>query len=504
MHDPSLHLFVDDYHIRNAHCLKRVFFPLEQDHQAVLIDGPGRYFAWACVQRENERFRCWYHSVARVIGSDLAKAGVWGTGSDIGYYSGRHAESIPAHQLSCCGYAESPDGVAWTRPNLGLIDWQGNTNNNLCFDGSGPAAQFDGFVTNLDSVSVLRDDSDPDPAKRYKMINHWESIHCWEGPDKHPELKRPKELLDKFWSHRAKYLTTSPDGIHWEKTITRIKSVEGGDYCGVVRDERNGRWLFADRPAVGLGTGYFRLAGSSASKDLYHLPAHLEHVMYPGEFEEYGYRYEHHGWTPFNYGDQDLGVLELSIGGTPIMGVLCAHRDGQQWKVLNYDTPLLKIGPTGADDDTIVAVTRNAPFAVGEKLRFYYNGRHGGGDRKDRFGGLFPAHLRLDGFAGMTVDTVAAQRHNKPAVLQTQMLRITQPQMQLNIQRHNQSAQVAVLDDSMTPIPGYDVTDCLPIDEDATRAVVRWRDHADLAALKGQDVHVNIKLNAGTIYSIRL
>jgi len=39
---------------------------------------------------------------------------------------------------------------------------------------------------------------------------------------------------------------------------------------------------------------------------------------------------------------------------------------------------------------------------------------------------------------------------------------------------------------------------------DATRAVVRWRDHADLAALKGQDVHVNIKLNAGTIYSIRL
>src|SRR5262249_42909082 len=158
-------------------------------------------------------------------------------------------------------------------------------------------------------------------------------------------------------------------------------------------------------------------------------------------------RYEHHGWTPFNYGDQDLAVLELSIVGAPVLGILCSHRDGQRWKITNYHTPLLQIGPKGADDDTIAAVTRNAPFAVGDKLRFYYNGRRGGGERKDRFGGLFPGHLRLDGFAGMTVDTVACQRYKEPAVLQTQMIRVTQPQMQINIQGHHQSAQVALLDD---------------------------------------------------------
>src|SRR5439155_4124944 len=298
-----------------------------------------------------------------------------------------------------------------------------------------------------DSVSVVRDDAASDPQKRYKMINHWESLHCWD--ERAPNLDRPKDWRDKFWAHRAKYLTTSPDGIHWEPTITFIKNAEGGDYCGVLRDERNQRWLFTDRPTVGLGVGYCRLAGLSASKDLYHWPEHLEQVMYPGEFEDYGRRYEHHGWTPFNYGDQDLAVLELSIVGQPVLGILCSHRDGQRWQILSYDPPLLKVGPKGADDDTIAAVTRNAPFAAGDRLRFFYNGRRGTGDRKDRFGGIFAAHLRLDGFAGLIVDTLALDRHKKPAVLQTQMLRVTQNQLQLNLAAHRGSAAVALLDDSM-------------------------------------------------------
>jgi len=318
------------------------------------------------------------------------------------------------------------------------------------------------------------------------------------------KLDRPKELIDRFWSHRAKYLTTSPDGVHWHPEITRIKNAEGGDYCGVVRDQRNEQWLFTDRPTVGLGTGYCRLAGLSASKDLYTWPPHLEMVMFPGAFEDYGHRYEHHGWTPFNYGDEDLAVLELSVIGAPKLGILCSHRDRERWKILSYDVPLLSVGPKGADDETIAAVTRNAPFAVGDKLRFYYNGRRGSGDRKDRFGGIFAAHLRLDGFAGMTVDTASVERNQKPSVLQTQPLRVTQKQLELNIAGHHQSAQVALLDDAMTAIPGFDVPDCLPIEEDATRAVARWKNRTDLSSLKGQDLHVQIKLTAGTIYAVRI
>lgn len=61
-------------------------------------------------------------------------------------------------------YAESIDGVTWTKPNLGLVKYKGNKNNNLLPMGGGPW----GFV----NIKVLKDEADPDPSRRYKMTSH--------------------------------------------------------------------------------------------------------------------------------------------------------------------------------------------------------------------------------------------------------------------------------------------------------------------------------------------
>jgi hypothetical protein len=114
------------------------------------------------------------------------------------------------------------------------------------------------------------------------------------------------------------------------------------------------------------------------------------------------------------------------------------------------------------------------------------------------------AEMRLDGFAGMAVDNVAVQRYKQPAALQTQALRIMNDGLELNIKGHLQSAKVALLDESLKPVEGYDISDSLPIDEDSVRAAVRWKDRADISAIKGRDVHVLIKLEAGSIYAIRV
>src|SRR6185369_4151831 len=116
-----------------------------------------------------------------------------------------------------------------------------------------------------------------------------------------------------------------------------------------------------DRPQVGLPTGYCRLAGLNVSDDLYHWQDHTEQVVRPGEAEDYGRRFEHHGFTPFNYGDQDLGFLEISIGGQPIQSLLLSHRDGQPWHIVSRE-PVLEVGPKGSRDGGIAVVTRNAPF----------------------------------------------------------------------------------------------------------------------------------------------
>ena len=61
-------------------------------------------------------------------------------------------------------YAESEDGFHWVKPNLGLVEYRGNKNNNLILTDPAPL----GFV----NLKVLADPADPDPSRRYKISTH--------------------------------------------------------------------------------------------------------------------------------------------------------------------------------------------------------------------------------------------------------------------------------------------------------------------------------------------
>jgi hypothetical protein len=57
------------------------------------------------------------------------------------YYRGRHAcylvckDRPNTRDLHC--YAESPDGIHRARPDLSLFDWDGDTRNDIVWDGVG-------------------------------------------------------------------------------------------------------------------------------------------------------------------------------------------------------------------------------------------------------------------------------------------------------------------------------------------------------------------------------
>jgi hypothetical protein len=85
--------------------------------------------------------------------------------------------------LSC--YAESTDGVHWTKPNLGLTEFAGNRNNNIVF----ACSEAGGIMPNhifLDARAKL--------SERYKMIAS--------------KFDEPNQA----W---AVHGGISPDGIHW-------------------------------------------------------------------------------------------------------------------------------------------------------------------------------------------------------------------------------------------------------------------------------------------------
>ncbi|MCF3650477.1 hypothetical protein [Synoicihabitans lomoniglobus] len=135
---------------------------------------------YGSVIREENRFRMWYYAVHTVS-----------TEGAIG--------------VSPVCYAESIDGEIWTRPHLGQVDWKGNRDNNLVALGPDPTEACSG-------VSVIRDDTDPDPARRYKMVF-----------GKQIETAAQQRLgVSRRWVVRT---AVSPDGLTW----TQLPQVVSGD-----------------------------------------------------------------------------------------------------------------------------------------------------------------------------------------------------------------------------------------------------------------------------------
>ena len=54
-------------------------------------------------------------------------------------------------------YATSRNGIFWERPNLGVVEHNGSTDNNIFLD--------DACVLN-----VIKEPNDPDPDRRYKAL----------------------------------------------------------------------------------------------------------------------------------------------------------------------------------------------------------------------------------------------------------------------------------------------------------------------------------------------
>ena len=95
---------------------------------------------YGSVVREGGKFRMWYVAFDDDAGNKVASAR-W----------------RPA-------YAESEDGVKWTKPNLGLVNFGGNKNNNLI--------RTDPANLGLINLKVLADPDEPNPERRYKISTH--------------------------------------------------------------------------------------------------------------------------------------------------------------------------------------------------------------------------------------------------------------------------------------------------------------------------------------------
>ena len=66
-------------------------------------------------------------------------------------------------------YAESNDGIHWVKPNLRQLEFKGSRDNN--------ALKLPDISTQM--AGVIKDESDPDPSRRYKMVYNTHSGGTW-------------------------------------------------------------------------------------------------------------------------------------------------------------------------------------------------------------------------------------------------------------------------------------------------------------------------------------
>ena len=106
------------------------------------------------------------------------------------YYPVSHGKTPSEITQGPVCYAESDDGITWSKPSLGQVEFKGSKENN--------GIKLPEKV--IEGVHVIKDVDDPDPKRRYKMV---------------------------YNAHNGRTFTiqtaTSPDGIHWTTPPTYPK-----------------------------------------------------------------------------------------------------------------------------------------------------------------------------------------------------------------------------------------------------------------------------------------
>ncbi len=378
-------------------------------------------------------------------------------------------------------YAESPDGLNWTKPNLGLVEFNGNKNNNLILTEPAPL----GFV----NLKVLKDDADPDPQRRYKATGH------------------------VYFRHNTRLGTlapfTSSDGLRW-KLVKDVKPksaelLEQDLVIPAVHFEPSGglyKWdgmfyasgqnsMNSTRPYHGRVTRMYRSAdfvnwSQTSTLGFVRLPQHT--ILGPGRSREG--EQTHEGNSVWNRGNMLIGISGLWHGAVEWKDVtidlgLMLSNDGNNFREPAHEWTWLKRGDDGAWDQG--GLLQGQGFEnIGEQTFIYYGAwdpRHWE-DSPPR-GGIGIAMLPRDRFGDLVVETVGKgtgdyQLPDITSEFVTNSIPVEQgsaPRFFLNAEGLGKEAalRIEILDHVEKPIPAFSGEHAVMVSRSGFQTPIEWK-----------------------------
>jgi hypothetical protein len=366
------------------------------------------------------------------------------------------------------GYAESPDGIHWAKPSLGLIEFQGSKDNNLVWPTPGDGA----YVLSVfkDGNPCCRED------ERYKAMAI--EVGCkamvglvspdglrWKRVQQMPIIPGPVEEphFDSynimFWDEARGYYVAYLRG--WRQPVRRIRRGVSTDFIHWSRLEHLD---LGDTPDEHLyknaGQPYYR------RPDIY--------LMFPKRFMP----------------DRQVNPEMKEPGLSDI--VFMFSRDG-----LHFDRRFMEAFVRPGRDlknwrDRAIEVGPNVvPTGPGEMSFYLFENYQWPSIYLRRMA------LREDGFVSVHADYAGGEFVTRPLVLAGQELTLNYATSAAG------SIRVEVQDAAGNAIPGFTLAEAPEIYGDELERVVSWTHGAALGALAGQTIRLRVVMKDGDLYSLR-
>lgn len=527
-YDPIRRLFLDDHHIQSMTGLSRVYHQPAKDPAPVIVpDKPWKTNGWV-------RPVGWYpYGSHTQIWSppawnpELSKWQLW-------YQGGK--EGLPL-------YAESTDGVNWVKPNLGLVKWGGNKNNNIMLLPTAPYSQGN---AKRQRIVAIHDPFETNPSRRYKGLLAIDeaSLIRLISPD------------GKTWTREGTDVITSGDeyrlgqhpvtGQFWVTTKLRPNQAPGYtmpvDYfpsrTAWLRTSSNFvTWTGPKLALYGSKSDQTQAASQVAAykanpairKPLYDQPTTLPTKAYEADVQH---------MPLFWYQDMFLGLPTRTLRcGQHAAG----NQDGYQFPFLassrvlgdytvwnkHTGNPFCDLSPLSDTQKTDFGIIHfQPPITLGDQLVFYYHGfrfthhiwskldptvdQDGipGRDYNYTAAGLTSAEcaknpsvaihlarLRLDGFASLRAGNTAGS-------VVTTSLPVNGTSLFVNANAKTGTLKAELLDaDTDTVIPGYSLAKSVALQADSVCAKLQWQGVTDISALAGRSVKIRFSVQNADLYS---
>jgi hypothetical protein len=468
-------LFIDDFIVASSDGLTRVLHRPERHPANPVITGAEPWERWmvevdgrpVLYDEESQELKMWY------VAPLLDKAAPTGT------------------RYKTC-YATSKDGVHWTKPALGLTEWQGSRSNNILPWG-------DNWMRR---PNVIKDVDDPDPERRFKMT-------YVDVVDAKPGETIAGSTYNANWPGRTALMKGySRDGVHWRRNGDGkpwFRDAHNSNLLGW--DPRVRRYVLFPRFPVPPKDGGGRArtgVGRSVSADFVEW-SEPEPAILPGP-DDAGKDFK--GLAAFHYAEMYLGLLWVFDDDNTAEAELAASRDGVEWRRVAPGKFLFPKGSSTAWD--CEWILPNAPVVWKDRIWIYYTGSNvpygkflhkeesdwvENGRRMQRAIGL--ATLPLDRFVSLHAASLGGELVTKP-------VKLSGARLALNCSTGAAgSLRVEIQDAAGRAVPGFALDDAVPITGDAPDRVVTWKKGADLGPLAGRAVRLRIAARDADLSSLR-